>query len=405
MNKQTALRIIRAEENALLIWNAEQARTAFFSGKELSLLEMWARGGNNPFIERVMELGIVGNGDKHAVVEAIALSRSRVAPPFSFCAPESLHIELTEACPLNCSQCYKGQARHQELDVALLSSVIQDAAQMQVFQIALGGGEPLLYSGLHQLIEEISTCAMVATITTSGYSLDRQLLDSLVSCGLRHVQVSLNGSSKEIDSRSRGGYEHALFALALLKDSQLSFGINWVARRDNLDDFPKLLQLAESFRVGNVNILRYKHSSGEAYEENYLLPKDELRLAKMIRSARSARKLRIRLDSAYASLLCYLNNQTSYMSGCGAGRRFLALDSQGYYRPCSHVNIREKANSLFETWYQSGHLNRFRTIGENVNAPCAGCDFLHGCYGCRALVLGQCACFFEGHAGCPFRTP
>jgi pyrroloquinoline quinone biosynthesis protein E len=393
--------VYRPEENALLVWNSELARTAYIGGEDLEELERWVHSGSSGYIDRLKSLGLVSDADKDAVAAAITKSRIIQAPTCSFAAPESLHIELTEYCPLNCLQCYKGSSGNSSLDIGFLISVIQQAKEMQVFQIALGGGEPLLYPDLQRVVSEIHQSNMAVSITSSGYGLDSQTLDELIACGLNHIQISLNGSCEEIDSKSRSSYNYAIAALGLLQNQKASFGINWVARRDNVYDFLDFVRVAKSYKVDNINILRYKPTEHERYEDNSLNAEEIAFLAQAIKHTNG---IPIKVDSAFSNLRCHLSQQVSLMSGCGAGRRFLAISADGYYRPCSHVEIKESATNLRQVWYGSKNLEMFRVIDSKVGEPCAKCEYLPGCHGCRAITLGQGNDFFAGHEDCPYTT-
>ena len=391
----------RPEENALLIWNPTQARTAYISGPELNALENWLTGQSSGFITRLENLGLISLSHKPAITKAITQCKSTKSPTNSFSAPESLHIELTSHCPLNCPQCYKHTQSHPSThqDPNFLSYVIKQAAEMQVFQIALGGGEPLTYPHLNHIVQEIHQQNMASSITTSGHGLNQHALNNLITQGLNHIQISLNGSTAAIHSHSRDGFNHAINALSLLQNAPISYGVNWVARRDNIQDFPQFIAKMKSYNAGNINILRYKPSKNENYPDICLSQEDLSFLAKTIKSTRG---IRLKTDSAFAGLLCHLNQRISFMSGCGAARRFLALDSQGNYRPCSHVPIKEKSDSLHQLWHSSKNLHMFRTIGNKIGQPCANCSYLTGCYGCRAVVLGQGGEFFDGDITCTF---
>ena len=389
---------IRAEEKALLIWNRQSARTAWISGEELAALERWTKGQASGFSNRLMKLGILHDEDQPAIRKAIIDAANKKAPPNSFCVPESLHVELTSQCPLECPQCYKTRSRA-ELSFEFLLDVINQAGKMKVFQMALGGGEPLVYRHLLSVIGEISNRGMASSITTSGFGLDQNLLVKLQNAGLNHIQISLNGSSEEIHARSRNGYQYAINALNLLKNSEISFGVNWVARMDNIDDLPQFIEMAKNCRAGNINILRYKPSPKEQFADMDLTLE---KLTLLETALRTAKGIAVKVDSAFSNLLCRLNNRTSFFSGCGAGKRFLALDADGYYRPCSHVDLKERGNSLADVWIHSPHLAMFRSISGQVTEPCRSCKNLHGCYGCRAVILAQGHDFFSGDHTCAF---
>ena len=394
------MNIIRPEENAILIWNLELARTAYISGEELAALDRWATGFDNPFSDRLEKLGVISKANKQAVTAAIRASSQIKAPLNSFHAPESIHIELTEHCPLSCPMCYK-TSTYSELSIDFLLDIVRQAGEMQVFQIALGGGEPLTYPNLHFAIQEVAQHGMASSITTSGLGLDNNVLDELIWHGLNHIQISLNGSCEDVHSQSRDGYNYAMQALTLLKDSRMSYGINWVARLDNIDDFPQMIELAKSHNVDNINILRYKPALGEDYNSTALTTEKTLLLERYIKNAKG---IKIKVDSAFSNLRNKLNGRTSFMSGCGAGRRFLAISACGAYMPCSHVDMKEipskHPNHLYHVWHYSENLAMFRNLGHNISAPCSDCVYLHGCYGCRAVLLAQDGNFNAGEKYC-----
>lgn len=389
---------VRAEENALLIWVRNQARTAYISGEELLALERWTNGENNGFSKRLKKLAIISDSDIPDIKKAIVKSNLIKAPLRSFCAPESLHVELTAKCPLNCPQCYKNRSEA-ELPYELMLDIIRQAGKMKIFQIALGGGEPLLYPRLDEIISEINLGGMASSVTTSGYALTKEYLNRLQNAGLNHIQISLNGSNKEIHSLSRDGFEYGISALNLLIKSDISFGINYVLRKDNIDDFPALMELAKKHNASNINILRYKPSVNEHFSDIDPSGDQLLLFADTIRKTKG---IHIKVDSAFSGLLCFLNGRTSFFSGCGAGRRFLAIDAEGYFRPCSHVDMKEKSDNILNLWYQSSHLNMFRTINEKIDEPCKICKNLLGCYGCRAIELGTGHGFYDSDKSCPF---
>lgn len=398
---------VRAEEQGLLFWNRDKAGTAYVSGSELAAVSQWASGdfrtevGETGFLRRMMRLNLLSQESRSEILAAVQSAKEKKAPLRSFCAPESLHIELTSRCELCCPQCYKGKGGTQELPYELLTGLLAQAEDMQVFQIALGGGEPLLYPWLSDAVAEISRRNMSCSLTTSGWGLDRQRLNHLIHLGLNHIQVSLNGSSEEINSLSRDGYKTAVSALMLLHERSLSFGINWVARKDNLSDLPNMFELAVRLGAGNINILRYKPAVMEDYAAVCLNSSEQQKLAEMIRN-RGA--VSVKVDSAFSNLLCHLNGRSGLLSGCGAGRRFLAVDAAGNFRPCSHIALKERAKSLRDYWYDSPQLLQFREVEDKVKEPCADCSYLFGCRGCRAVVMGTGieASFEQGDKECYF---
>ena len=410
---------VRAEQQAIMLWNKTSGRTGYVNGAELQVLSDWVnhgchgqqerqgqqqghqrdQGRPHAFIEKLAQLDLLPK-DPQALSDALVLCQQVQSPLNAWAAPESLHIELTSACPLKCPQCYKA-LDEQMLDFQFLQQLISQAAEMKVFQLAFGGGEPLLYPWLDEAILLATTHNMSSSITTSGATLTADKLQQLIQSGLNHIQVSLNGSSKEVHALSRNGFTLALRALTWLQQastvSPFSYGINWVARKDNLHDWEALVKLAKQYQCNNINVLRYKPSQTENFETHSLNQDETYHLAEKIKKTKG---IKINVDSAYANLLCHLNQRTGFMTGCGAGRRFMAVNVYGEFMPCSHVQMKTKADNLKDFWQNSPLLASFRHLEETVSAPCKTCSYLSGCRGCRAIserdqnfCAGDARCF------------
>jgi MoaA/NifB/PqqE/SkfB family radical SAM enzyme len=93
--------------------------------------------------------------------------------------PTILFIELTDRCPLRCRHCYAEAADGPgvELDPALASDLVSQAAEIGFERLQLTGGEPLL----HDRVAELAGAAVSAGIPrvevfTSGVGLTPELL-------------------------------------------------------------------------------------------------------------------------------------------------------------------------------------------------------------------------------------
>jgi Predicted Fe-S oxidoreductases len=204
-----------------MVFNTDNGITAAISGNELNSLKAYLETGlQNEFISRLIDLGLIPTDisgyEIQSLLKEIEKTENVCAPLRSFAAPESIHIDLTTVCPLKCPHCYKDTSQHTEMSFEVFSSIIDQAKALGVFQIALGGGEPLVVKNLPVFIKKVTSCGMACTITTSGYGLTLELLEKLKLSGVNHIQVSLNGSTKEINSYSRDGFDNAISALDIL---------------------------------------------------------------------------------------------------------------------------------------------------------------------------------------------
>ncbi len=381
--------ICRAEPNTLMLFNAEHGITAAISGSELCSLKYYlVKGIKNEFIYRLIDLKLIPENmpkdEAYNLLSEIEKTKNVTSPPSSFAVPESIHIDLTTVCPLKCPHCYKDTTQNTQLPFEKFSEIIDEAKELGVFQIALGGGEPLLVDRLPTFIKKVSSYNMTCTITTSGFGLTTKLLEELKSAGVNHIQVSLNGSTREINAYSRDGFEHAISALDVLSKSDVLFGINWVARMDNIKDFDNVVVYAKSLKADNINVLRYKPVVKENYIKNALTHEAFYTLAETMKKVSG---IKIKVDCAFSNLLCYLHkNQISPISsGCGAGRRFMMIDPKGRFKPCSHMGLVSERQDILKYWISSPDLEKLRQCDKSINEECKSCSYLDVCHGCQAI--------------------
>ncbi|WP_242987706.1 radical SAM protein [Anaerobacterium chartisolvens] len=372
-----------------MVFNADNGITAAISSNELYSLKAYLETGlQNEFISRLIDLELaptdISGYEMQSLLKEIEKTENVSAPLRSFAAPESIHIDLTTVCPLKCPHCYKDTSQDTEMSFEVFSSIIDQAKALGVFQIALGGGEPLLVKNLPTFVKKVTSCGMACTITTSGYGLTVELLEDLKVSGVNHIQVSLNGSTKEINSNSRDGFDKAISALDILAGSNVLFGINWVARMDNVHDFENVVTYAKRLKADNINILRYKPSMREDYGK-YVLTNEAFNF--LVAVIRKISGIKIKIDSAFSNILCHLyGNQINTINcGCGAGRRFMMIDPSGRFKPCSHMSLVSEEQDIMEYWINSPDLEKLRKGEECIYGNCKSCSCLNVCRGCRAI--------------------
>lgn len=384
--------IAKKHQGVLRIFEKSTGMTAVFSGQELALLAAYlATGKQTPFIKRLYDLGIlVDAGQLETISQAMQGECGT--------SLEALHIELTDKCPLSCPQCYKDNKQASEMPFPVLVKLVQEAQKLNLFQIALGGGEPLVYSKLLVAVKLIAKTQMAVSLTTSGYGLNKKLLDDLLLAGLNHMQISLNSLDEKTNRTSRDGYEYAVAALNLLAASKLSFGINYVARQDNFAAFEQLVNYACEIGADNINVLRYKPSGHEDYQRNALTVQQIVALAECVSRVRG---IKIKVDSAYSQLLVYLHGKQTdpLRSGCGAGSTFLAVTPEGRFSPCSHLPLAVWADNLGD--YLVGQdLAAFLVEKNKLTGICGCCLHSSLCGGCRAVCLALSGQINAGEQEC-----
>lgn len=305
--------------------------------------------------------------------------------------PKILNFELTTVCPWKCLQCYKnvGNIPNKNFDWTLLQLYITEAKKLGVGKILFSGGEPLLYPYIIQAITLVKDYNMELNISTSGVTITNELYKVLARVDA--LYVSLNGSTEEINKKSREGFKEAVGIIQLAPQKGIKTKINWVARNDNVYDFPQLYDFAEKMGVGAIDILKNKPNASGLID-SHLSYKDIVFLANFIKEHKG--RTQINIESCFYELknLCGIRIRNPIMKGCSAGRYSMSIDVNGHMLPCTHIKTRDsdyRGSSLAEFWHKDKALNQFRQNNKKYN-ECNDCEFLEWCKPCVLNIDRNC---------------
>ena len=323
----------------------------------------------------------------------------------AFARPRMMNIELTTRCPLHCPQCYCDLSQGRDIDLETAKGFVRQAGALQMQQINLSGGETLAYPHLSELIACCREHGIRANVALSGFGFDVEVLRNLRSAGVGGIFISLNGSTEAVNRQSRDGYDLAIKALATLQqENDPDYLINWVAHRHNVEDFPALVALAESYGVKTVVVMAFKPDSRHELPS---LPSQEqlLYLADFIKKY-PAGPLKIGIESCFSPLRAlvgqkfFVNLNRGIDKGCQAGRDSLSVSVDGKLTPCRHLEIEEKNRSIAEYWQHSEVLKQLRAVEQETRTPCHGCSYERYCLHCMAVSWKMHGGLFKGNDFC-----
>lgn len=303
---------------------------------------------------------------------------------------DGMNLELTTACPLHCPQCYCTLEGGRHLDLEVAKAKLKEAGEHGVHLVHLSGGETMCYPDLYELVAYAAECCGTVHVALSGYHFDEAALDSLIQAGVSGIFISLNGSTPEINSLTRDGYELAIQALELLKARNYpNTWINWVMHSNNTDDFPNVIRLAEAYNVAHLVVLAFKP---DAKHQLLSFPSGEqiYRVAQQIRDYKGS--LQLVVETCYSQLLTVIrdtrllgNLNFGPTKGCRAGLYNYSITVDGQYAPCRHLDFPEDHPTLDDYLEKSPIVERLRHIEEDPQEPCSACRFKGHCRPCMAV--------------------
>jgi MoaA/NifB/PqqE/SkfB family radical SAM enzyme len=143
----------------------------------------------------------------------------------------------------------------EEIPLDLLFGCLDDAAGFGYRQLAVSGGEPLLYRYLAEILCFARGLGMVTTITSNGMLItpDRwQLLAPLVDV----LAISIDGTPLDHDRirRRDGAFASTIANLEVVRASGVPFGIIFTLTQHNVDSLEFVVRLAAEHGARSVQV-------------------------------------------------------------------------------------------------------------------------------------------------------
>jgi Fe-coproporphyrin III synthase len=168
-----------------------------------------------------------------------------------------LQVHPSRRCNLTCAHCYSssGPGEREELHIELLSHCLEDAVTLGYRQLAVSGGEPLLYGSLVPLLAKARSLGMVTTITTNGMLATHtrwKALSSLIDV----AAISIDGKPEGHDALRRcdGAFASTVGNLKVIRASGVAFGFIFTLTQYNVDSLEFVVRLAHEQGARSVQV-------------------------------------------------------------------------------------------------------------------------------------------------------
>jgi radical SAM protein with 4Fe4S-binding SPASM domain len=317
----------------------------------------------------------------------------------------SLEVEFTRRCNLRCVYCYAsaGAAAPGELRLAELAEVVEQARRLGARRIVLlGGGEPLLFPELRELMEHIHGLGLAQALFTNGIPLTPAWCRFLFERGVT-VAVKQNSRQPEVQDRLAGvagAYQGVQRGLRLLQDAgypdpERPLCVQTVICRQNRHEIPAMWVWARE--RGITPYFEVLTEQGRAREHPELqLTRREMRavfeeLASIDRERFGSHWIP---RPPIAGFTC-----RRHLYSC-------LVTSQGDVQPCPGVdlpvgNIRERP--LAEILRDSRAIRELRHLQAEAPPGCRGCRLAGECYGCRGNAYQHTGSYLGADPSCWLR--
>jgi mycofactocin radical SAM maturase len=304
-------------------------------------------------------------------------------------APVNLTWEITHQCNLRCVHCLSASSEASEDELAYdeCKKIVDELAELKVFEINFGGGEPLLKDYFLPLLRYIHKKGIVTCISTNGTCLTDAAIDLFDGNPLVNVQVSLDGATAEVNDaiRGKGTFSQIIAGIERLAGKNIPLSINSVVTSRNYFQLKELKELAVSYGA-NLRVSRFR-PSGRARASWEALRLDSSQLKELADWLNSEPDI-LTGDSFFS--ISQDGRRQMGLDMCGACKMTCCIDPFGDVYPCAFLQAAElcggslREKTLKDIWDNSQVFNYFRKLEPESCRSCPRFDKCRG--GCPAVA-------------------
>lgn len=310
-----------------------------------------------------------------------------------------LTVEITRKCPMRCTICSSegGDCDPNELSLAELFKIVDDAKKLGVKIISLSGGEPLESPHTIDFIRYVKKKELQLFLYTCGNiesdngisSIDIEQLRLFKEFGVDKIIFSIHGPNAEIHEKvttKKGSFDNLITSIERTQKSGHIVELHFVPLLQNYRYLPQVIQLAKDLGIHQVSILRFVPQGRGATNRDKLEITGEMvqNFKEILQQVYSASSITIRLGAPFN---CFnIDNQAK----CTAGIDKAIIRPDGFVFPCVSMkriieeDIRDciRNVSIVDIWKNSEIFTKIRFYQKSAQqSQCKGCQNVFSCQG------------------------
>ena len=299
--------------------------------------------------------------------------------------PELADISISNYCTNGCEYCYR--ASNEEgifMTVADYKFILDQLTSKEygsIFQVALGGGEPLLHPDFNEILHVTrEEYGIIPNYTTCGKYFNRKNMEaSKKYCGAVAVSWDPYRDNLSLEELRELGLQ--------LKEEKIRTNIHYVISERTLIEAIKLLKGNYDEYLKDFNsviFLTYK-AAGRADKSDVIKSQKNLReFLDMVDAPLT--ELKLGFDACFVPVLMKATGvDTDLVDSCECGFFSVYVSESMEVMPCSFCNNSNFTYNLkdfcFKDIWQK-HFSAYRSyVNDNCKTGCAECDKGSGCRG------------------------
>jgi MoaA/NifB/PqqE/SkfB family radical SAM enzyme len=196
-------------------------------------------------------------------------------------APLYVAWQITNECNLACLHCIEesgpGKAFRDELEREQIFGIIDQLTELEVPYVSFSGGEPMVHPHFFAMVERFCVGDGQLKIETNGHYLTPENCARLRELGVKAVQVSLDGASRQTFNRMRvrGEFDTAVDGTRNLHAAGVPIEVNFSPTRFNIHEIGAAVDLAQELGADSFYTGRTMYTGNAVKTWDKLAPTEE----------------------------------------------------------------------------------------------------------------------------------
>lgn len=316
--------------------------------------------------------------------------------------PKTCLLTVTNRCVLQCKMCHlwRLDTAEDEVSIEECKRFIDSLSQFgtEPIEVHLIGGESLIKKGILDLIRHISGKGCRTVMTSSGYTIDEKMAETMIDSGLSMLNLSLESLNPSVHDSLRGKddcLKRVMNAIEYFNRNRrkgMKLGINSIISGPNLDDVVKLTEWVQKRdNLDSIYFMAVMRPFGSGFDEDWfrrdgfrhLWPSNrsqmESTLDKLVELKKQGYKIENPVEQLQ-SFKSYFNNPTHFIKSnrCNVSEQAINVNAIGDVYICFFMdrlgNI--KTDNIVDLW----HSKKADEIRKKMHACRKNCELVVNCY-------------------------
>lgn len=288
----------------------------------------------------------------------------------------SIHIEIANACNERCVHCYiPHEHKNKTMDSGLFYRILEEAREMNIINVTLSGGEPLLHRDFLSFLARCRELDLSVNVLSNLTLLTDDLILEMKKNPLLAVQTSIYSMNPQVHdsiTKLEGSFEKTKSGLLRLYSAGIPLQISCPVMKQNKDDFLDVVRWGQDHHIA----VAVEPVIFAAYDRSGVNLVNRLSLEEV------GEAIDKQIPEGYADMMREIAEEKEKLTGddpiCSICRYNFCVSSEGDVYPCVGWQTNTIGNlnqqTIREIWETSEAIQGLRQIKRESFPRCVACE-------------------------------